>query len=408
MKISEADKKNIRQEFGKLKTKEQLLQLLNTAKVLVYGEKTPLIKLNSLTYFANPQISKKRYSTFEIKKKSGKIRHIHAPVNSLKHIQSAINIVLQCVYEPHEAATGFIQGKSIVTNAKKHVAMNYVFNMDLKDFFPSIDMRRVQALLKLSPYNLIDNKEQSLAYLIANLCSTEMEVERKNAQGEMAKIKAKVLPQGAPTSPILSNMICYRLDRKLSGVAKRFGLNYTRYADDITFSSMHNVYQQYSEFNKEIYKIIKKQNFDVNEQKTRLQRPQYRQEVTGLIVNEKVNTPRKYLRQLRMWLYYWENYGYEKANQIFLKDYLKDKGHVKKKLPNFINVMDGKLQYLKMVKGEDNAIFLQLTDRLMKLLLNYSDEKMQIERLESVLNTWEKNGIDEAITLYNKITKPNG
>jgi hypothetical protein len=408
MKISEADKIYIRNEFGKLKTKEQLLQLLNKAKVMAYGEKTTLIKLNTFSYYANPQLSKKRYITFKIKKKSGKLRSIHAPVNALKQIQSAINEVLQCVYEPHDAVTGFIQGKSIVDNAKKHVAMHYVFNMDLKDFFPSIDMRRVQALLKLAPYNLTDTKEQPLAYIIANLCSAEMEVERKNKQGEIEKIKAKVLPQGAPTSPVLSNMICNRLDRKLNGVAKRFGLNYSRYADDITFSSMHNVYQQKSEFTKEIYKIIKEQNFDINEQKTRLQRPQYKQEVTGLTVNEKVNTPRRYLRQIRMWLYYWENYGYEKANQIFLKDYLKDKGHVKKKLPNFINVLDGKLQYLKMVKGEDNAVLLRLSDKLMKLLLNYSNEKMQIDQLESVLNTWELNGIEDAIKLYNKMTKPNG
>lgn len=100
-------------------------------------------------------------------------------------------------------------------------------------------------------------------------------------------------------------MICERLDIRLSGVAKRFGLKYSRYADDITFSSMHNVYQKDSEFLIEIARIITDQNFHIKESKTRLQKQGFRQEVTGLIVNDKPNVNKRYISQLRMWIYCW-------------------------------------------------------------------------------------------------------
>ncbi|MBK8626360.1 MAG: hypothetical protein IPN86_12600 [Saprospiraceae bacterium] len=195
-----------------------------------------------------------------------------------------------------------------------------------------------------------------------------MEVERKNEKGEWTKVNKNVLPQGAPTSPTITNIICERLDRRLSGLAKRFGLKYSRYADDITFSSMHFEYSKDGEFIKELNRIITDQNFDIKDSKTRLQKQGYKQEVTGLVVNEQVNVNERYIKELRMWLYTWEKYGYEKAYNYFLLRYKTDKGHIKKGKPDMANVIAGKLDYLKMVKGSDNQLYSKLKGRFNLLI----------------------------------------
>ena len=176
-----------------------------------------------------------------------------------------------------------------------------------------------------------------------------------------------VLPQGAPTSPVITNMICDKLDRRLGGLAKRFGLRYTRYADDITFSSMHNVYQKNSEFRKELQRIIKGQGFTINDSKTRLQKKGSRQEVTGIVVSDKINVCHKYVRDVRNILYIWDRYGYNVAYGKFFPKYKEEKGHVKKGNPNLINVVDGKLMYLRMVKGEDDSVYQSLYEKFCKL-----------------------------------------
>ena len=186
-------------------------------------------------------------------------------------------------------------------------------------------------------------------------------VERE-IDGKLIKTVRRVLPQGSPVSPILTNIICERLDRRLTGLAKRFGVRYSRYADDITFSSMHNVYQKNGEFRIEMERIITEQNFSINQNKVRLQKNNVRQEVTGITVNKKTNVSQKYIKQLRMWLYYWETYGVNKALSLFLQSYIKDKSHVKNAIPSpeFMEaVIRGKLNYLSMVKGRENTTYLK-------------------------------------------------
>ena len=289
---------------------------------------------------------------------------------------------------------GFVNGKSIVDNAKVHVGNHYVYNIDLKDFFPSIDQARVWGRLRNAPFNLNESQKRSeLANIIASLCCHEMEVERLDDSGSFVKVVKSVLPQGAPTSPTMSNIICERLDIRLAGVAKRFGLKYSRYADDITFSSMHNVYQKESDFLKEVERIIKDQKFNIKEAKTRLQKQGYRQEVTGLVVNEKTNVNKRYISQVRMWIYYWEQYGYEKATSFFAPKYSTDKGHTKQGKPSLENVLAGKLEYLKMVKGEKSSTYINLNERFKRL----SSEK---NPLNEVLSIWEKQGIEKAMEFY--------
>jgi len=362
MKIDQEHINQIKSSFEKMKSKEDLLLLLNEAKPLVYGDKATPFELKQLTFYANPKLGNKRYIEFKIKKKSGTLRCIHSPIKGLKSLQKTLSFVLQCIYQPQKEAYGFVRNRSIVDNAKVHKGFHYVYNIDLKDFFPSIDQARVWKCLQLKPFNLQSDK-LIIANIIAAICCTEMEVERKNDSGEWEKVKRNVLPQGAPTSPVLTNIVCQKLDFLLSGVAKRFGLKYSRYADDITFSSLHNVYQPGSEFLKELHRIIAEQNFHIKESKTRLQKDGYRKEVTGLLVNENVNVQQRYIKQLRMWLYYWERYGYERASGFFLQQYIGDKGHVKKGKPDMANVIAGKLDYLKMVKGADNQLYLKLKSR---------------------------------------------
>ena len=489
MKQEQAHIDQIRTTFEKMQSREDLLHLLNEAKPMIYGDKAVPFELKQLTWHANPKLGIKRYAEFKIKKKSGAERCIHAPVKGLKSLQKTLSFVLQCVYEPHSAAMGFVRDKSIVDNAKLHVGSKYVYNIDLKDFFQSIDQARVWKCLHLRPFNLnkdfshesqymnfedfqkeflkietdikflqyktngryfantsfgtiffspnfdkekeiyasfigctpsskiknplegeikLVNKipnssREDIANTIASLCCTEMDVERKNESGKWEKVKRNVLPQGAPTSPVLTNVVCQRLDFILSGVAKRFGLKYSRYADDITFSSMHNVYNAESKFLIELHRIINEQGFYIKESKTRLQKDGYRKEVTGLLVNEKVNVQQRYIKQLRMWLYYWEKYGYERAYTYFLAQYLSDKGHVKKGKPDMASVIAGKLDFLKMVKSSENLLFTKLSNRYAALInKEQKDNFNRMNHLNSVLIKVFENGIDEAMKFYKK------
>ncbi|MCC7331796.1 MAG: RNA-directed DNA polymerase [Flavobacteriales bacterium] len=383
MKIEQAHIDQIRKQFAELQSKDDLVKLLSDAKNMLYSEECKPIQLKSLTYYANPVLCKKRYQTFIIKKKSGADRIIHAPAEGLTSILRALNFVLQCMYVPHKAVTGFVLEKSIVDNAKKHVGHHYVLNIDLKDFFHSFDRNRVKMGFMFEPFNLNGDKEP-LAFLLASLCTHPFEID-----GEVKT----VLPQGSPTSPTITNILCKKLDRRLTGLANRFGVTYTRYADDITFSSPHNIYNDEA-FNKELKRIIEEdQKLVVNPKKTRLQKTGYRQEVTGLIVNDKVNVRRRYVKQIRMWLYYWEKYGYAKAEQIFKRDYVADKGHVKNINVHLVNVLDGKLEFLKMVKGTKDETYKKLKER-------YENLAEEINPISQLLNVWEKEGIEKAMEVY--------
>lgn len=378
--------------FKAIQKKEDLVDLLNLAKNILYERECAPIQLKSLNFYANPEFCKKRYNTFQIKKKSGADRTINAPVEGLKSILRVLNFVLQSVDEVHAAATGFVPGKSIVDNAKKHVGHNYVLNLDIKDFFHSFDRNRVKLAFMYDPFKL-NGEREFLAFLLASLCTHPFHVDGK---------EKVVLPQGSPTSPTLTNILCKSLDRRLTGLAKRFGATYSRYADDITFSSNHNIYQN-DDFNKELKRIIEDdQGLRINPEKTRIHKTGFRQEVTGLIVNDKVNVRRRYVKQIRMWLYYWEKYGYEKAELIFRRDYLSDKGHTKKREAQMVNVMAGKLDFLKMVKGQSDETFQKLSGRFERLTTSKAIEIKYKVDLENVVDTILERGLDDGIALYER------
>lgn len=347
----EMEKQDIYTRSQSLKTVEDLAKLLNEIKLDEFGSAKYKITDEQLLHFANVKIPK-RYKTFQIRKKSGGLREINAPCYQLGILLYIINIVLKAIYVPNPSVMGFTEGRSVVDNAKMHVGHHYVFNIDLKNFFPSIPQARVWARLQLPPFNFT----KEIANVIAGLCChTDAE---KNAC---------VLPQGAATSPLLTNAICDKLDRRMRGVAKRFGLHYSRYADDMTFSSMHNVYLENSDFRVEIKRIIEEQGFTMNDDKTRLLRDGARQEVTGLTVNSIVNVSRKYISDLRWLLHVWETEGYAKAYSKFYPKYKKEKGYIKKGEPVMENVIGGKLNYLRMVRGANNVAYQKLQTRYNKL-----------------------------------------
>ena len=323
-----------------MKTKQDLLTLLNDIKADELGDRAYPFTMRQLNFYSNPSSipNSKRYHDFYIAKKSGGKRHISAPVNGLKSIQTYLNILFQSVYEPSPFAMGFASNRSVVDNAKIHIGQNYIFNLDIKDFFPSIPQARVWGRLQVKPFNF----KQSLANVMAGLCCMKVVTE---------DYEKYILPQGAPTSPLLTNAICDNLDYQLSRLARHYGLRYSRYADDITFSSMHNVYQEDSPFMKKLFDVIKQQGFTVNQTKTRLQKKGSRQEVTGLIVSEKVNVRREYVEDVRNILYMWQKYGLNVAYHQFYIHYKKEKGHIKKGEPVLENVIAGKLYDLKMGKG---------------------------------------------------------
>ena len=337
----------------KMETTHDLLNLLNKIKMSELGDKGYPFIMPHLNYFINPQRNKKSYKEFRIPKKSGGFRVISAPKNLLKSFLTYTNRILQAFYEAPDYVTGFVPEKSVVDNAERHIGMNYVFNTDLKDFFPSISKSRVWATLKHPPFNFND----TIADAIAGLCCTDIIVD-----GEMRR----ALPQGSPCSPILTNIVCRNLDRKLYKLAKKYNLRYSRYADDITFSSNRNVFLKDGDFQKELVDIITGQNFSINEKKTRVQKKNQRQEVTGLIVSDRVNVTRDYVRSLDNLLYIWEKHGEADAYAKFLA-YYTPKQYLHTHKPNMQAVIQGKLHYLKMVKGADNEVWRRLQRRFNKL-----------------------------------------
>lgn len=334
-----------------MQSKYDLLNLLNIVSFGIFGEQSHQITLRELNRCAYTSLGATRYTTFKVpKKKKGAFRTIDAPVPELKYIQRCLNVVLQTLHTPHAAAMGFVPGRSVADNALRHLGQNYVYNIDLKDFFPSVGSGRLFRRLQAKPFGL----SAGLASLVTDLCC--------HADGE----GRHVLPQGAPTSPTVTNIVCERLDRKLQQLAKAYGLKYTRYADDITFSGMSNVFADDGKFCTALRRIVEQEeHFVINPDKTRLCHRGMRQEVTGLTVNEKPNVARRYVKQLRTLLHNWELYGYERAQALFAEHYAEEGYHrpTASGEHHIENVIAGKLQYLRMVKGERDSTYLKLEER---------------------------------------------
>jgi len=350
---------------GKEKSKIELLNRLNEIKRGLYGEKCYSFTVKYLNFHAYSKNNPHRYVQFQIpKKKKGEFRTITAPNRGLKCIQRCLNVMLMDIFTPHVVACGFVLGKSIVDNAKVHLGQNYVYNIDLKDFFPSVKVGRVFSRMKYPPFSF----DKDTASLIADLCCHE-----------------GVLPQGAPTSPTITNIVCERLDWRLTKLAQRYNLRYSRYADDITFSGMENIFHEDGNFVKELNGFISKEGFTINPDKTRLNSKHQRQEVTGLTINDKTNVTQKYVKQIRSMLNNWEKSGYDYAQGKFLEHYCPTKNiHGEHHIENIIS---GKLMYLKMVKGGIDTTYKSLAIRFEKLYYEKFDVNLQEDQSQIITAT---------------------
>ncbi len=310
------------------------------------------VKYGDLIYYLYRLDMRSQYKTFEIPKKNGSFREINAPISPLKILQRKLNQVLVSIYKPRDATHGFVKGKSILTNSKLHIKRKYVLNIDLEDFFGSINFGRVRGLFLNKPYGL----PPKIATLIAQLCCFDGK-----------------LPQGAPTSPIITNLICARLDRSLTYLAFNHKCIYSRYADDITFSTSINNFpkalarlktdNKEIELGEDLRSIIESNGFKVNYQKVRLQVRTQRQEVTGLVVNKFPNVKRKFVRQIRSMFHSWEKFGLDSAQTEYESKY-SNFFNPFGLYPDFRNVLCGKLEFLGYIKGKGDTSFVSFVNKL--------------------------------------------
>ena len=297
--------------FG-LHNKEGNAEKLTANGLPTFSDVADLAKQMALTVsqlrwlsFNRPVSETSHYRKFQLPKKTGGFREISAPMPKLKAAQRWIleNILYLPGVTDH--AHGFVPGRSILTNALPHVGHTLVVNMDLQNFFPTITYRRAKGLFQELGYS------EKLATIFALLC-TEPETDRITADGKRYYVQTgkRVLPQGAPSSPMLTNLICRRLDARLRGVATKFGLTYTRYADDLTFSGNDGEHGPIvGKLLWQVRQIIKDEGFVVHPDKTQIMRKGARREVTGIVVNEKPNIARKKLREFRTVIYQIEQNG---------------------------------------------------------------------------------------------------
>lgn len=226
--------------------------------------------------------AKKFYRTFEIPKKSGGFREISEPLPSLKEIQHWILGEILEKVPVSRYAKAYVHKRSIRENARFHISQKVVLTIDLENFFGSLKFGKVYGLFLKLGYSA------PVSTMLTNLCCLDGS-----------------LPQGAPTSPTLSNILMLQTDKMIAGFIKEKKIRYTRYADDLTFSG---------DFEPGIVitfvkSVMNDVNLRVNEKKIRVRRPGQRQEVTGVIVNEKLQAPREMRRELRQAVYYIQKYG---------------------------------------------------------------------------------------------------
>ncbi|HWT00647.1 MAG TPA: reverse transcriptase family protein [Pyrinomonadaceae bacterium] len=244
------------------------------------------------------------YVRFQVPKKTGGFRQISSPMPRLKAVQHwLLGHVLERV-ELHDCAHGFRQGRSIVSNARPHVGAETIINLDLQDFFPSISYRRVKGLFRSFGYS------EAAATVFGLLC-TEPTVEEVELDGRKYFVATgeRHLPQGAPTSPAVTNALCRRLDRRLLKAAGDLGFAYTRYADDLTFSASGESLRHLGDVLARARAVVEHEGFSVHPAKTRVIRRSRRQDVTGVVVNSRPNVSRQELKRFRAALYQIEKDG---------------------------------------------------------------------------------------------------
>jgi RNA-directed DNA polymerase len=251
------------------------LPVFNTENELATALNISLKELRFLA-FNRKVATVSHYRKFYLPKKSGGKRLISAPMPRLKQVQYWILENIFNKVPVHQAVHGFLLDHSILTNAQQHVGKAVVLNIDVKDFFPSIHFKRVKGLLQQLGYS--EKVSTILSLLCTEAVTEEVAIDGKNYFVQKGQ---RVLPQGAPTSPAITNILCYKLDKRLQGMASKHQCQYTRYADDITFSC-NDDHISIQQLVWRIKKVLQDEGFTVHPDKIRIMRKGTRQEVTGI------------------------------------------------------------------------------------------------------------------------------
>ncbi len=307
----------------------------------------------AISYLLCKQPPRSKYTTFQIPKRSGGQRTIQAPVERLKLLQRRLSNLLQDCYDEISAsykrkdqiAHGFKRDRSILTNARQHRNRRWVFNIDLEDFFPSINFGRVRGFfLKNRDFAL----QERVATIIAQIACHE-----------------KSLPQASPCSPIISNLVAHVLDIRLVKLASECGCIYSRYADDLTFSTNKKEFPfqiavpvatstghaQLWLHGESLKQIIEQAGFRINSKKTRMMYRDSRQNVTGLVVNENINVAREYRHHIRAMVHRLVTTGQFEV----LRTTAKGEKVVLEKRPGSLNELHGMLGFIDGVECFNNA-----------------------------------------------------
>jgi retron-type reverse transcriptase len=270
---------------------------LPDASALAKAMGISMAELRFLAY-TRPVSTVHHYKRFDIAKKTGGTRLISAPMPRMKRAQYWVLENILAKIDLPDMAHGFVTSRSIVTNAQPHIGARLVINLDLKDFFPTITFPRIKGLFLAFGYS------EQVATIFGLLCS-EPDTDHVQLDGTAYFVGhgPRFLPQGAPTSPAISNILCCRLDRRLAGMAAKLGFNYTRYADDLTYSCTADGHERLQKLLWRTRQIVTAEGFALNAAKTRIMHRGRRQEVTGIVVNRKLSIDRRTLKRFRALLF---------------------------------------------------------------------------------------------------------
>src|SRR5690554_282920 len=350
LNVSKANKNYLQKYFydGSTQLRKKSLQeyqkhQLNALFFLSLENPVELCRFLKTSFFSLQEIvNNPAYKHYAIKKKKGGKRQIYSPEKNLKAIQRRLNYFLQAYYlwiKPNEVF-GFVVNPhylgtycNIAENAKPHTGKKHLLNIDLKDFFPSISAHRVKSVLSSSYFNFNEQIATALTLLTTY-------------EGK--------LPIGTPTSPVISNFVCIQLDADLKKFCEANGLQFTRYADDLTFSSDTLIS---NDIVLDIINLIKKNGFEINEKKLRLKSSNRKQTVTGLTVNKKVNIDRKLLKKIRAMLHDLKTNGINTATKrhFNLSDRIDSK-----QCARFIYRLEGYINFVGQVRGKSDSIYTKL------------------------------------------------
>ena len=287
-------------------------------------------------------------------KRSGGVRLIEMPKPRMKELQRRILAGILDAIPVHGAVHGFVKGRSIVSFAGPHAGRAVLLRLDLQDFFPGFPAARVQALFRTLGY------PEGVADRLGGICTNAVprdvwnvrpvEIAAADWREARSLYARRHLPQGAPTSPALANLMAYRLDCRLSGLARTAGAVYTRYADDLGFSGDEGFGRGVERFAAHVAAVALEEGFSVNHHKTRIMRQGVRQQLAGVVVNEKVNLRRRDLEVLEATLTNCGRVGPESQNR--------------ERLPDFRAHLQGRVGFVEMVNEMQGQRLRRLFDAI--------------------------------------------